>query len=144
MKGANAKLTFTCTDRLGETKNLELALDVNDLGDEHKKELGNNDKKLYNKILIEKLKEFQVKVNSEMTVFVENEKEAVASKKLSNDHLKKDNKKADNEEESSDEDAEEGEDAEKDEDIQNDLKKNKRSQEELGATENSTEKKPCL
>ncbi|CAF0754948.1 unnamed protein product [Brachionus calyciflorus] len=71
-------LKFSCTDRLKETKNLEKKFEIET----------NLDKKEYNTILIEKLKDFQVEVNSLLTEFVEKEKKAIASKELSNDHLK--------------------------------------------------------
>lgn len=71
-------LKFTCTDRLKVTKMLEKEIEVSD----------KSDSKGYNKILIEKLKEFQVETNSLLTEFVDKEKKAIASKELSNDHLK--------------------------------------------------------
>lgn len=71
-------LRFSCTDRLKETRTLEKQLEDTD----------NMDSKEYNRILIEKLKEFQGEANSLLTEFVEKEKKAIASKELSNDHLK--------------------------------------------------------
>ncbi len=66
------KLTFTCTDRLNETKNLEKDLNNNE----------NNDKKVSNQNLIDKLNEFQSEVNQLMTDFVNKEKKAVEAKIL--------------------------------------------------------------
>lgn len=70
-------LKFNCTDRLKETKILEKNLEIDTISGSE-----------YNKVLIEKLKEFQGEVNSLLSEFVEKEKKAISSKQLSNDHLK--------------------------------------------------------
>ena len=76
LKGGNVKknsfIKFTCTDRLNETKNLEFNLSLPDT---------NN--KIFNEMLIDKLKEFQVESNDLMTEFVNKEKAAIASNLLS-------------------------------------------------------------
>ena len=83
------KLTFTCTDRLGETENLESTLISK--GNDNDCETDKDNILANNKLLIEKLKDFQNQINTLMTKFVDKEKMAVASKKLSNEHLKKEN-----------------------------------------------------
>lgn len=71
------KLSIVVTDRLNETKTIETKLDVS-----------KSDKKVFNKALIGKLKEFQDETNNLMTSFVNKEKQALDEKKLSNDYLK--------------------------------------------------------
>lgn len=73
---SNRMIKFTCTDRLGETKTIEKALEAD------------SDIKKYNNALIQSLKQFQPDANSLMTEFVNNEKKALEEKRLSNDHLK--------------------------------------------------------
>lgn len=77
-------IKFTCTDRLNETKSSELQLKI-----ENK-----NDKKEFNRHLIDNLKLFQTEINTLMTGFVDKEKNALASNQLSNEHLKKLNEKS--------------------------------------------------
>ena len=90
------KITFTCTDRLNETKNLEKDLNNNE----------NNDKKVSNQNLIDKLNEFQTEINQLMTDFVNKEKEAIEAKILTKNqtNLKENN---DQEEEEEEEESEE-------------------------------------
>ena len=51
-------------------------------------DIGLNDKKKFNQELVKKLKEFQERANSQMSEFVQKEKQALMEKKISNDHLK--------------------------------------------------------
>lgn len=88
------KLTFVCTDRLNETKRHELDLDV-------ACDQPPSDKREFNKVLMEKLKQFQHEVNDLVSTFVDKEKQALSDKRLSNDHLKKAQKAKSTEEESS-------------------------------------------
>ena len=67
-------ITFTCTDRLNETKSIEINLSLPE----------QKSQKIYNEALIDKLKEFQVDSNNLMTEFVDKEKAAIASNLLSN------------------------------------------------------------
>ena len=71
MKNKDLIIKFSCTDRLNETKNLEINLALPDASN-----------KIYNEVLIDKLNEFQVNTNSLMTEFVDKEKAAIASKLL--------------------------------------------------------------
>lgn len=73
----NLIIKFSCTDRLNETKNLEVNLALPDT---------NN--KIFNEMLIDKLNEFQVESNDLMTEFVTKEKAAIASNLLSIQILK--------------------------------------------------------
>ena len=100
MKDLDNILTFTCTDRLGESKQLEFALNQknseNSTKTDKEKILENN------RTLIDSLNEFQININTLMTGFVEKEKQAVLSKRLSNEHLKKENLKSDENESEND------------------------------------------
>lgn len=118
-------LKFTCIDRLKETKSLEKSLEIDP----------NLNKKEYNRILIEKLKEFQVETNSLLTEFVEKEKKAVASKQLSNDHLK-DLNKSKNDESGEESETESG--SESEENLKRNQDKGRDDQNE------PVEKKPCI
>ena len=92
MKGLENKLTFTCTDRLGETKNLEFALNLPNTESESKTNKKANLE--HNGTIKDSLCEFQIQINTLMTEFVNKEKQAVSSKLLSNEHLKKENLKS--------------------------------------------------
>ena len=86
-------IKFSCTDRLNERKTLEVKLGY---------ELNS---KLNNELLIDKLKEFQMESNNLMSVFVDREKEAIASKILApvqNKKLKKADSDQDSEEDEGD------------------------------------------
>jgi hypothetical protein len=127
------KLTFTCTDRLNETKNLEKDLNNNE----------NNDKKVSNQNLIDKLNEFQSEVNQLMTDFVNKEKEAVEAKILTkNQSNLKEN--TDQEEEEEEEESEE-EDSQKENDSVGE-RASKRDSNENKTTESDEpiDKKKCL
>jgi hypothetical protein len=103
-------ITFTCTDRLNETKSLKQKVDA--AGVNNGEEL--SEVKRYNRALIDQLKLFQVQVNDQMTEFVNNEKKAVEDKVLSNEHLillAKKIKSGDDDEESSESEDEENEDS---------------------------------
>jgi hypothetical protein len=65
-------IKFTCTDRLQETQTLEVNLSVPD-----------TNHKIYNEVLIDKLKEFQFESNRLMSDFVDKEKAAIAANILS-------------------------------------------------------------
>jgi len=131
MKDLENKLTFTCTDRLGETKNLEFVLNW-----ENSENNTKTDRKIileHNRVLINCLNEFQTNINTLMTGFVDKEKQAVSSKLLSNEHLKKENLKSEesdseNDEESSGTEEDESsfkrhvENFEKDEDVSSEKK----------------------
>lgn len=118
-------LRFNCTDRLQETKTLEKKLEI-DSGLESKE---------YNKILIEKLKDFQGEVNSLLTEFVEKEKKAISSKELSNDHLKVLAK-------SKNEETTESSSSETESDHEEHLKRNKDNVQ--NDSNEPAEKKPCI
>jgi hypothetical protein len=133
MKDLENKLTFTCTDRLGETKNLEFALNLQNTESESK-----NDKKInleHNGTIKDSLCEFQIQINTLMTEFVNKEKQAVSSKLLSNEHLKKENLK------SGENDSESEESNESDED-ESTLKRH--SDEKEKNEDVSNEKKSCV
>lgn len=123
------KITFTCTDRLNETKNLEKDLNNNE----------NNDKKVSNQNLIDKLNEFQTEVNQLMTDFVNKEKEAIEAKILTKNqtNLKENN---DQEEE---EESEEEENSQKENDS---VRASKRDSNENKTAESDEpiDKKKCL
>ncbi len=131
MKDLENKLTFTCTDRLGETKNLEFGLNLQNTESK-------TDKKIdleHNGIIKDSLCEFQIQINTLMTEFVNKEKQAVSSKLLSNEHLKKENLK------SGESDSESEESNESDED-ESTLKRH--SDEKEKNEDVSTVKKSCL
>ena len=108
----SAKITFTCTDRLGENKKHEKAVLS---GAATKKAEGESDKKHFTRLLIDNLKEFQTEVNTIMTELVEKEKRAVQDNLLSNAHLN--TKKKPTEDESDSESSSESEaDAQKEAD----------------------------
>lgn len=71
-------IKFTCTDRLKETQTLEVNLSVPD-----------TNHKIYNEVLIDKLKEFQFDSNRLMSEFVDKEKTAIAANILSKLNTKK-------------------------------------------------------
>jgi hypothetical protein len=133
MKDLEKKLTFTCTDRLGEAKSLEFALNLQNTENE-----GKTDKKInleHNGIIKDSLCEFQIQINTLMTEFVNKEKQAVSSKLLSNEHLKKENLKS----------AESGSESEESNESDEDESSLKRHSDEKEKNEDvSTEKKSCL
>ena len=91
MKNTVKKLSFTCTDRLGETQSVELEINAEKY-EENDQKIEEKEKILaQGKVIIDKLNDFQNKINTLMTVFVEKEKDAISSKLLSNEHLKKEN-----------------------------------------------------
>jgi hypothetical protein len=133
MKDLEKKLTFTCTDRLGEAKSLEFALNLQNTENE-----GKPDKKInleHNGIIKDSLCEFQIQINTLMTEFVNKEKQAVSSKLLSNEHLKKENLKS----------TESGSESEESNESDEDESSLKRHSDEKEKNEDvSTEKKSCL
>jgi len=135
MKDLENKLTFTCTDRLGETKNLEFALNLQNTESESE-----TDKKIdleHNGTIKDSLCEFQIQINTLMTEFVNKEKQAVSSKLLSNEHLKKENLKSEESDSESEESNESGED-------ESTLKMKRHSDEKEKNEDVSTEKKSCV
>ena len=94
------KITFICTDRLNESKNLEKILNDDD------------DKKVANQNLIDKLNEFQIEANQLLTEFVNKEKEAIEAKILTKNqtNLKE---QEDDEEEASEDDQKENDSVER-------------------------------
>ncbi len=131
MKDLENKLTFTCTDRLGETKNLEFGLNLQNTESKTDKKINLE----HNGIIKDSLCEFQIQINTLMTEFVNKEKQAVSSKLLSNEHLKKENLK------SGESDSESEESNESDED-ESTLKRH--SDEKEKNEDVSTVKKSCL
>jgi hypothetical protein len=126
------KITFTCTDRLNETKNLEKDLNNNE----------NNDKKVSNQNLIDKLNEFQTEVNQLMTDFVNKEKEAIEAKILTKNqtNLKENN---DQEEEEEEESEEEEENSQKENDSVRGSKRDS-NENKTAESDEPIDKKKCL
>ena len=142
MKPTSDKLSFTCTDRLGETKSLDVFVGSGVDTEESESKSEKERVLAHNRILIDKLNEFQVQINTLMTKFVEKEKEAVASKTLSNEHLKKENLKP---QDSSDEEDENSNDlVEADESQEAQCLKRNKAAPESDQESRVAEKKPCL
>ena len=142
MKPTADNLTFTCTDRLGETKSLEAIVGSGVDTDESESRPEKEHVLAHNRILIDKLNEFQVQINTLMTKFVEKEKEAVASKALSNEHLKKENLKLQNSSDEEDESSNDLMEADESQEAQC-LKRNKEAP-ESDQESRVSEKKQCL
>lgn len=127
------KISISITDRLNETRQVELNINRN------------LDGKKFNTELLEKLKQFQQQANSLMTEFVEKEKSMLSEKKLSNDHLKNLKKPVEKDEDSSDEDS--GDDDEEETSLggeDNDKPELKRSKEDVSVSCEPLEKKKCV
>lgn len=104
-------LSIVITDRLNETKSIEMDVTV-------PAELA-ADRKAFNRTLLDRLKQFQHAANDLMTEFVEKEKEALKDKRLTNEHLKSINKSIEVESgDDSDEDCPEEDDDVEDNNIQ--------------------------
>ena len=123
MNRVEEKMSFTCTDRFGETKSFELGLDA-----------PSADKNAYNQELIEKLKDFQNSVNSLMTDFVNKEKDLLKEPEASRVKTSKSKTDDDDSEHYDDEDDQEGSVKDETEDDQQNVK-----QENMEESFNETE-----
>ena len=131
--GKESNLSLVITDRLNETRKLEVKLESDK----------NKDKKAYNKELIDRLKKFQHDANDLMTEFVVKEKQALNDKKISNDHLKVLlNKPSKVETESEDEESGSGSDKSENENKTDSPRLKRPSNEEV--QQELVEKKNCL
>lgn len=131
------KITFKCTDRLNETKNLEFNL----------KNLENDSpdsKKAYNQYLIEKLSEFQIETNQLLTEIVNRENAAIESKVLAKSQAAS---KANDVEEEEDEDEEDETETENnicEEEEERATKRNKDESKPTLIEDEPADKKTCL